>query len=138
MCIVWRLRMRGSRLGSGGPTHTHPPRKSQSYRVPWQSWSGLPENAQAKCTECYQANIQCKAIIGPQPKRHLNGMAFRWRSDDGTLKVVFGPIFPHQLKIKGCRSWTPLTKHSGSAHAVFDIYCLWPCSLAVPVLAGWV
>ena len=44
-------------------------------------------------------------------------MAFRWRSDDGPLLLVFGS--PHQLKNNNkTPSWTPLKKLSGSAHGL--------------------
>ena len=51
-------------------------------------------------------------------------MAFRWRADDGPLIMVVGSFLPHQIK-KKYRSWTPLTKVSGSAHAfvVFVGFC---------------
>ena len=46
-------------------------------------------------------------------------MAFRWRADDGPLKMVFGTPSPHQLKTEEKNVKVgppPLTKLSGSAH----------------------
>ena len=50
-------------------------------------------------------------------------MAFRWRTDDGPLLVVFGSSLlsstkkeKKKKKKKRCQSWTLLTKVSGSAH----------------------
>ena len=47
-----------------------PSEKSQKYRVFWK-----PEKSQG-----YQASIQCWATIGPQAKRHLNGVSLMGRS----------------------------------------------------------
>ena len=47
-------------------------------------------------------------------------MAFRWRADDGSLIVVFGPSHPHQLKKNVVKVGPPLTKFSGSAHDVYQ------------------
>ena len=55
--------------GTGGPDPP-PPGNSQSYRVPYQYWSGSPEKSQS-----YQASIQYWAIIGTPEKRHLNGVS---------------------------------------------------------------
>ena len=44
-------------------------------------------------------------------------MAFRWRTDDGPLKVVFGsPLLINNKKENVVKVGPPLTKHSGSAH----------------------
>ena len=50
-------------------------------------------------------------------------MAFRWRTDDSPLIVVFGldPPSPYQLK-KGVEVGPPLTKLSGSAYDQRIIY----------------
>ena len=45
---------------------------------------------------CYQASIQCWAIIGTPAKRHL--MAFRWQADDVPLIVVLGSSLPSSTK----------------------------------------
>ena len=52
----------------------------------------------------YQASIQCWAIIRTPGKRHLT--AFRWRADDGPLKVVLGSSLPLSTIKKSCQSWT--------------------------------
>ena len=45
-------------------------------------------------------------------------MAFRWRANDGLLKVFFGSSLPpHQLKRKKKTSGPPTTKLSGPRHA---------------------
>ena len=57
--------------GTGGPD---PPEKSQKYRVSKQYWSGSPGKSQN-----YKASIQCRAIIGPPAKHHLNGVLLAGR-----------------------------------------------------------
>ena len=65
--------------GAGGPDP--PPEKSQN--IGFSSNTG-PDPLK---NHCYQASIQCWAIIGTPAKRHL--MAFCWRTDDdGPLIVV--------------------------------------------------
>ena len=62
-----------------------------------------------------EAIIQCWAFIGMPAKRHL--MAFRWRADDGQLKVGLGSSLPSStLKTSVVKVGSPLTKPSGSAH----------------------
>ena len=62
-----------------------------------------------------EASIQCWAFIGMPAKRHL--MAFRWRVDDGPLKVRLGSSNPSStLKTNFVKVESPLTKLSGSAH----------------------
>ena len=73
----------------------------------------------------YQASIQCWAIIGPPAKRHL--MVFRWRAEDGPLIVVLGSSLPSSTKKKKKKKnivkvGPPLTKLSGSAHAIIFPY----------------
>ena len=51
--------------------------------------------------------------------RHGSGTPFKWRFDGGLitvrLKWYLDTLFPHDKKRS--RSWTPLTKLSGSEHA---------------------
>ena len=61
--------------------------------------------------------------VGPSSARQRNAilMAFHWRSDIGPLLVVFGSTLP-SLIIKLVKVGPPLTKLSGSAHAVISSY----------------
>ena len=69
--------------------------------------------------------IQCWAIMGPPAKRHLNGVSLAglsWSAKSGIW--IIPPLSKLKKKIKGCQSWTPLTKLFGSAHVVC---LLWLC-----------
>ena len=85
--------------GTRGPEPL--PGKSQSYRVPYQYWSG----SHGKSTKLSSQHSMLGQSIGLPAKRHL--MAFRWRADGGPLIVVLR--FSHQQK-KRCQSWTPSDK----------------------------
>ena len=62
-----------------------------------------------------EASIQCGAFIVMQAKGHL--MAFRWRADDGPLKVGLRSSLPSStLKTNIFKVGSPLTKLSGYAH----------------------
>ena len=63
------------RGGTGGPD---PNEKSPKYRVSYQYCSGSLENH--KAAKARQQNA--------------TQLSFRWRTDDGTLKVVFGSALP--------------------------------------------
>ena len=45
-------------------------------------------------SQSYQANIQCWAIIGTPPKRHLNGVSLvgRWRPAYSGIWILSQPI----------------------------------------------
>ena len=95
------------RGGTGGPDPP-PPEKSQKYRV--LSKTGLDP---LKITK-----LPRWAIIGTP-------MAFRWRADDGPIKAVFGSSIPpstNKKKKKKKKIGPPLTKLSGSAHAMLMFY----------------
>ena len=49
-------------------------------------------------------------------------MAFRWRAVDGPLVVVFWILPLIKLKKNVVKVGPPLTKHSGSAHAIVVIH----------------
>ena len=86
-----------------------PPEKSQNI---WFSSNICPDPLKNRSCE---ASIQCWAFIGMPAKRHL--MTFRWRADDGPLKVGLGSSLPSStLKTNVVKVGSPLTKHSGSAH----------------------
>ena len=71
-----------------------------------------PEKSQS-----YQATVLCMANIGPQAKRHLNGVSLSgrlWPAYSGIW--LLSPLI--NLK-KGVKVGPPLTKLSGSAH---DLY----------------
>ena len=86
-----------------------PPEKSQNIR--FSSNTCLDPLKNRSC----EASIQCWAFIGMPAKRHL--MAFRWRVDDGPLKVGLGSSLPSStLKTNVVKVGSPLTKLSGSAH----------------------
>ena len=88
---------------------TPPPEKSQNIGF---SSNTCPDPLKNRSCE---ASIQCWAFIGMPAKRHL--MAFRWRADDGPLKVGLGSSLPlSTLKTNVVKVGSPLTKHSGSAH----------------------
>ena len=88
---------------------TPPPEKSQNIR--FSSNTCLDPLKNRSC----EASIQCWAFIGMPAKRHL--MAFRWRVDDGPLKVRLGSSLPSStLKTNVVKVESPLTKLSGSAH----------------------
>ena len=63
------------------------PEKSQEYRLSLQSWSGSTENHKA---------FKLAFNVGPTSTRQRNAiqMAFRWRPDDGSLRVVPGSSLP--------------------------------------------
>ena len=107
-------RTRGLNLGSSlpkcgfgeGTGAQHPPLKNHK-NIWYSSNTGLDPLK----NHCYQASIQCLAIIGTPSKRHF--MAFCWRADDGPLLVVLGSSIPSSAKkkkIKRCQSWTPSDK----------------------------
>ena len=83
--------MRGSRGRTGGPD---PPPLRNHTNKGFRRNIGPGPLTNTKLL--YQANIQCRAIIGPPAKRHFNAilMALRWRADDGPLLVIFGSSFP--------------------------------------------
>ena len=88
---------------------TPPPWKITKYKV--SSNTCLDPLKNRSC----EASIQCWAFIGMPAKHHL--MAFRWRVDDGPLKVRLGSSLPSStLKINVVKIEAPLTKLSGSAH----------------------
>ena len=61
--------------------------------------------------------------IGLSSTRQRNAiqMAFRWRDDDGPLKVVFGSTLPSiTKKTKNVKVGPPLTKLPGSAHGTVN------------------
>ena len=109
----WKLGMRGSRVGTGGP-YTPPPLKYQRNIGFLAILDRIPCNFQN--FQSYQASIQCWANTGPPAKRHLsssarqgNLMAFRWRAGDGPLLVVFGFSLPLKT-LSDVQSWTPSDK----------------------------
>ena len=83
--------------------------KSQKYRVFWQYRSGSPEKSQL---------LSQHSMLGIH--RHASEtplMAFRWRADDGPLKVGHGSSLPPStLKTNVVKVGSPLTNLSGSAH----------------------
>ena len=86
-----------------------PPEKSQNIGF---SSNTCPDPLKNRSCE---ASIQCWAFIGMPAKRHL--MAFRWRADDGPLKVgLRSSLSSSTLKTNVVKVGSPLTKHSGSAH----------------------
>ena len=87
--------------GGSGPTPTG---KSQSYRVPYQYWSGSHGKPQS-----YQDCIQCWTTIVPPAKRHLNGISLV--GDGDPLLVV---DYKNSVRARGPR----LIKRSGSAHGI--------------------
>ena len=60
--------------------------------------------------------------VGPSSARQQNAIAmvFHWRADDGPFIAVFGSSIPSSIKKKeyGIKFGPPLTKLSGSAHAL--------------------
>ena len=100
--------MCGSR--SGPPP---PPAPEKSQNIGFSSYT-CPDPLKNRSCE---ASIQCWAFIGMPAKRHL--MAFRWRADDGPLKVGLGSSLPSStLKTNVVKVGSPLTKLSGSANYV--------------------
>ena len=105
--------MYGSRGGTGGPDPPPPLKNHKNIGFPSNT---VPDSLKNRS---YQASIQCWGIIGTPVKRHL--MAFRWRADDGPLKVVLGSSLPSSTKIKEekknvVKDGPPQTNLSGSAH----------------------
>ena len=63
----------------------------------------------------WEASIQCWAFMGIPAKRHL--MVFRWRADDGPLKVgLRSSLLSSILKTNVVKVVSPLIKLIGSAH----------------------
>ena len=78
------LHVRFQRGGQG--VRTPPPEKSQN--TGFSSNTGPDPLKNRSC----EASILCLTFIGMPAKRHL--MAFRWRADDGPLKVGLGSSLP--------------------------------------------
>ena len=86
-----KLHVRIQRGGQGvrippPPPPPPPPKNHKSI-----GFSGNTGPDPLKNRSC-EASIQCWAFVGMPAKRHL--MAFRWRADDGPLKVGFGSFLP--------------------------------------------
>ena len=95
---------------SGSRSRPPPPLKNHK-NIGFSSNTGPDPLKNRSC----EASIQCWAFIGMPAKRHL--MAFRWRADDGPLKVGLGSSLPSStLKTNVVKVGSPLTKLSGSAH----------------------
>ena len=101
--------MGGSRVwdrGSGPP----PPLKNHQnigFLSKKQYWSGSPEKTQG-----YQAYIQCWVIIGTPGQR-------QWCFAGGQIIAHLSKYLDPLINCKKCcQNWTPLTKHSGSAHEI--------------------
>ena len=77
--------MCGTRGGTGGPD----PLPLKNHKNTGFSSNTGPDPLKNRSCE---ASILCWAFIGMPAKRHL--MAFRWRADDGPLKVGLGSSLP--------------------------------------------
>ena len=96
--------MRRSREGQGVRTH-QPPENLKN--------SGFLSNM---CLDPLknETNIQCRGIIGPPEKRHLNGVSLAARCWSDFSGILF--LSPHTNYKKRTPGWVPLTKRSGFSH----------------------